>query len=315
MTSRALAHYRAAMDGLGGGFCVLRQVASRQDWVIVEANQRVRDACQTVCVDPVGPLLSEANRLADNSGTEALYAEELTTGRRAESEVELRIPGETPSWRRLVAVPVADQTVAVLTWDITAERTALAGMADAVEYSNAIVESAADAILTVDADGRIAGFNAAAEAAFGVDRDHAIGRPYGGFVPAAPAPILSKAFAQGNHTRVETALLQDDGSEFIAQVAISAVVTSRGMMYTAIVRDVTEQRRAESALQVALECDDLTGRPNLHFLLTRADEAADRARAAGTTIGMLFVDLDRFTLVNDSLGHDLGDGLLADRRR
>ena len=312
MTSRALAHHRAAMDGLGGGFCVLRRVGSRQDWVIVEANRRVRDAYQSVCVDPVGLLLSEANRLADNSGTEALYAEALSTGRRAEWEVELRIPGEGPSWRRLVAVPVADQTVAVLTWDITAERAALAGMADAVEYSNAIVESAADAILTVDADGLIAGFNAAAEAAFGVDRDHAIGRPYAKFVPASSAPLLGEAFAQGNNTRVETSLLRDDGSEFMAQVAISEVVTSRATMYTAIVRDVTEQRRAESALQVALECDDLTGRPNLHSLLTRTDEAADRARAAGTTIGVLFVDLDRFTLVNDSLGHDLGDVLLID---
>ncbi len=312
MTSRALAHHRAAMDGLGGGFCVLRRVASRNDWVIVEVNQRVRDAYQATGVDPVGLLLSEANRIADNSGSEALYAEALTTGRRAESEIELHIPGEAPSWRRLIAVPVAEETVAVLTWDITAERAAHEGTANAVEYSNAVVESAADAILTVGVDGRIAGFNAAAEVAFGIDRDRAIGRPYGDFVPAGSAPTLSEAFARGDNARVETNLLRDDGSEFIAQVAISQVVTSGNTMYTAIVRDVTEPRAAESALRVALECDDLTGRPNLHSLLARTDEAAERARTAGTTIGLLFVDLDRFTLVNDSLGHDLGDSLLID---
>ena len=312
MTSRALAHHRAAMNGLGGGFCVLRRVASRNDWVIVEANRRVLDAYQAAGVDPVGLLLSEANRIADNSGSEALYTEALTTGCRAESEIELRIPGEAPSWRRLIAVPVAEETVAVLTWDITAERAAHEGMANAVEYSNAVVESTADAILTVGVDGRIAGFNAAAEVAFGIDRDRAIGRPYGDFVPAASAPTLSEAFARGGNARVETTLLRDDGSEFIAQVAISEVVTSRNTVSTAIVRDVTEQRAAESALRVALECDNLTGRPNLHSLLVRTDEAAQRARTAGTTIGLLFVDLDRFTLVNDSLGHDLGDTLLID---
>ena len=312
VTSRALAHHRAAMDGLGGGFCVLRRVASRNDWVIVEANRRVRDAYHLVGVDPIGLLLSEANQVADNSGSEALYAEALSTGRRAESETELRIPGEAPSWRRLIAIPVAEETVAVLTSDITAERAAHEGLADAVEYSNAVVESAADAILTIDADGRIGGFNAAAEVAFGIHRDQAIGRLYGDFVPAASAPTLSDAFARGGNARFETTLLREDGSEFITQVAISEVVTSRATMYTAIVRDVTDQRAAESALRVALECDDLTGRPNLHSLLVQTDEAAQRAREGGSTIGLLFVDLDRFTLVNDSLGHDLGDSLLID---
>ena len=67
MTSRALAHHRAAMDGLGGGFCVLRRVASRDDWVIVEANRRVREAFAPVCGDTVGMLLSEVNQYADNS--------------------------------------------------------------------------------------------------------------------------------------------------------------------------------------------------------------------------------------------------------
>jgi hypothetical protein len=38
MVSRALAHHRAAMDGLGGGFCVFRCIGSRDDWIVVEAN-------------------------------------------------------------------------------------------------------------------------------------------------------------------------------------------------------------------------------------------------------------------------------------
>jgi diguanylate cyclase (GGDEF)-like protein/PAS domain S-box-containing protein len=312
MISRALAHHRAAMDGLGGGFCVLRRIGSRDDWIVVEANRRIRDAFVPVFGDPVGRLLSELNRHADNSSALDLYARVLATGDRAEREIEIQIPGEPAAWRRLVAVPIAPDTVAALTWDITAERSALRALADAMEYSTAVVETAADAILTVGADGRIAGCNRAAELTFGTDRDDAIGRRYGDFVPVASDPVLRAAFASGGDTRVETSLLRSDGSEFVAQVAISEVETSQGTMFTAIVRDVTEQRAAESALRVALECDDLTGRPNLHSLMLRTDEAARRAEAAGHSIGVLFVDVDRFTLVNDSLGHDLGDSLLVE---
>ena len=167
MISRALAHHRAAMDGLGGGFCVMRRIASRDDWIIVEANRRIRDAFEPVFGDPVGRLLSDLNRHADNSGALDLYAKVLETGERAEIEMEIRIPGEPAGWRRLVAVPIAPETVAALTWDITTERLARRALADAVEHSTAVVESAADAILTVGADGRIVGFNRAAEAAFG----------------------------------------------------------------------------------------------------------------------------------------------------
>jgi diguanylate cyclase (GGDEF)-like protein/PAS domain S-box-containing protein len=312
LVSRALAHHRAAMDGLGGGFCVLRRIGSRDDWIVVEANRRIRDAFEPVFGDPVGRLLSELNRHADNSSALDLYAEVLATGAPADREVEIQIPGERAGWRRLMAIPVAPETVAALTWDITAERSALQALADAMEYSTAVVESAADAILTVDADGRIVGCNRAAELTFDMDRNLVIGRRYQNFVPAASAPMLRAAFASGADARVETNLLRSGGSEFVAQVALSEVETSQGRMFTAIVRDVTEQRAAESALRVALECDDLTGRPNLHSLLLQTDDAARRAEAAGHSIGVLFVDVDRFTLVNDSLGHDLGDSLLVE---
>ena len=313
MISRALAHHRAAMDGLGGGFCVMRRIASRDDWIVVEANRRVRDAFAPVFGDPVGRLLSELNRHADNSSALDLYATVLATGERAEREIEIQIPGEPSGWRRLVAVPIAPETVAALTWDITASgrraarwptrsSTAPRSWSRRPTRSSPSATTVASPAATAPprltfGSGPRATPSAAATATSSRPRPT---RPCAPRSPRAPT------------TRVETNLLRADGSEFVAQVAISEVETSQGTVFTAIVRDVTEQRAAEAALRVALECDDLTGRPNLHSLLLRTDEAARRAETAGHSIGVLFVDLDRFTLVNDSLGHDLGDALLVD---
>jgi diguanylate cyclase (GGDEF)-like protein/PAS domain S-box-containing protein len=313
MSAQALAHHRAAMDGLGGSFTVLRRVqrGGDDDWLVIEANARVRDIYGPVCGDPVGMLLTDLDRYADNSATRRVYSAALSGGERQETEIELALPDAGASWRRLITVPVDVDVVAVLTWDITAEKAAQRALADAEEHSRAVVESAADAIITVDGRGLVRSFNRAAEAMFETARDDAIGRPYLGFVPAASLVELRHAFDSCSPgQRVEVALRRASGEEFPSHVAISRVTTGVGDVFTAIVRDVTEQLHTESALRSALERDELTGLPNLRSLLERTEHASVGA-PRDATVGLLFVDLDRFTLVNDSLGHDVGDELLV----
>ncbi len=314
MSAQSLVHHRAAMDGLGGSFTVLRRLhrAGDEDWLIIEANARVRDAYRPVCGEPVGMLLSELNRFADNSAVRPLCAAALADGERKETEIELKLPDAATSWRRLITVPVDDDVVAVLTSDITAEKAAIRALADADERSRAVVESAADAIITVDGEGLVRSFNRAAEAMFESAREDAIGRSYLFMVPDASLTVLRHAFATaGTGPRVDVALSRASGQQFQAHVAISHVTTSVGDVFTAIVRDVTEQLHTQSALRSALERDELTGLPNLRSLLERTEQASTVATQRATSIGLLFVDLDRFTLVNDSLGHDVGDELLV----
>ncbi len=314
LTSRALAHHRAAMDGLVGSFTVLRRTddGDPRGWLIIEANARVREVYGPLCGDPVGKRVSELDRFADNSEVSWIYDAALASGRNQETEVLLRFPGGHRVWRRLVVTPVEDRTVAVMTWDITPEKVAEQALADSEERSRAIVECAADAIITVDGEGLVCTFNRAAELVFGTSREDAIGRSYLPFVPERSLVVLREAFASGEPgQRVDTTLARASGEEFEAHVAISPVETSVGVVFTAIVRDVTEQKHAEAALRTALECDELTGLPNLRSLLERTEEATARAVQDDRALGLLFVDLDRFTLVNDSLGHDRGDQLLV----
>jgi diguanylate cyclase (GGDEF)-like protein/PAS domain S-box-containing protein len=77
------------------------------------------------------------------------------------------------------------------------------------------------------------------------------------------------------------------------------------------VRDVTEQRQLEDELKHRVLHDALTGLPNRVLFSDRAGHALEMARRNGTAAAVLFVDLDDFKIINDTMGHGVGDGLLA----
>jgi diguanylate cyclase (GGDEF)-like protein/PAS domain S-box-containing protein len=83
-------------------------------------------------------------------------------------------------------------------------------------------------------------------------------------------------------------------------------------------QNITKQKRAEEALAHQALHDPLTGLPNRTLLLDRLTQALGRLERSGSTLGVLFLDIDRFGLINDSLGHVAGDQMLlamADRLR
>jgi diguanylate cyclase (GGDEF)-like protein len=85
--------------------------------------------------------------------------------------------------------------------------------------------------------------------------------------------------------------------------------TVRGLVIT--LRDVTERRRLEDELTHRASHDSLTGLANRVLFQDRLRQSVARARRTGAVVGMLFVDLDDFKVVNDTLGHDVGDRLLV----
>ncbi|MBN1237895.1 MAG: EAL domain-containing protein [Gammaproteobacteria bacterium] len=76
------------------------------------------------------------------------------------------------------------------------------------------------------------------------------------------------------------------------------------------IRYAIERKRAETRLNYLARYDSLTGIPNRQYLQDQLDRATTRARRGGKKMALLFLDLDRFKVVNDTLGHQLGDQLL-----
>ena len=76
--------------------------------------------------------------------------------------------------------------------------------------------------------------------------------------------------------------------------------------------DITERKRMEEALQSVAQTDALTGLANRLLFRDRLDQALARARRHGTRLALVYLDIDRFKEVNDTLGHPAGDALLKE---
>ena len=105
-----------------------------------------------------------------------------------------------------------------------------------------------------------------------------------------------------------------DGADFLIRMNLVKIADSAGQVecYVGVLHDITDMRRKEEHIRYLAFHDPLTGLPNRTLLQDRLEQAITAARRHDESLGLMFIDLDRFKSVNDSLGHDAGDGLLKE---
>ena len=112
-------------------------------------------------------------------------------------------------------------------------------------------------------------------------------------------------------------MLLADGMVHIIHIEASPETGEAGKLvgYSGIVQDVTDRWNAEHKIRQLANFDSLTGLPNRNQLIERTERALEAARRIGHQVGLLLIDLDRFKIINDTLGHGAGDELLIEVAR
>lgn len=197
----------------------------------------------------------------------------------------------------------------VLISDITKFRLAEAAMRESEERLAKFMQASCEGIV-FHKDGFVTDANPPALSLIGYTLPEILGRRTLEFIAPDQVAKVAAVIASGQETTYESVLVDKRGTRIPVEFIVRTMLRNGERMRMTIVRDLRDRHAAQARIHHLAHHDTLTGLPNRSAFMEYLEHLMVGAREGGSQLALLFVDLDHFKRVNDSLGHLVGDTLL-----
>jgi diguanylate cyclase (GGDEF)-like protein/PAS domain S-box-containing protein len=208
------------------------------------------------------------------------------------------------------------------THDITERRQAQEALRQSEEKYRSILENIQEAYFEVDLSGSFTFFNDSLCRMTGCSREELQGTSYSNFSDEENSKkvfqVFNNVYTTGQPTEgFDWSIIRRDGTNRFIAASVSLIKDSAGHRagFKGVIRDITERKRIEQELNFMANHDALTGLPNRLMFNQLLNQAIQSTKRHKKQLAIFFIDLDRFKIINDTLGHEAGDQLLQEIAR
>ncbi len=212
------------------------------------------------------------------------------------------------------AGPPTVQGLFILGQDITQRQQAERAVRESDERMRKFSDATEEGI-AFHADGFITDCNEAMLRLVGHTREEVVGRPMLDFIQPSDQDKVQAYMAQGREDLYEVNVRHKSGHALPLEVMGKTLPQEKGGLRVVVARDTSARRQAQARMEFLALHDSLTQLPNRQHLMQHLGAVLAHAQAHAQRVALLFLDLDHFKTVNESLGHEAGDQLLCEVAR